>query len=119
MNEADAIGALSDMPENTATYVAVWISLTFAYLTAAYITGHAMSRFQCWVVTVLYFVTAFFVGSAALVHTQAWVRFNESQSTVYSELWTPPFAEGVAIFLAAGTLISLCFMYNVRHSGTS
>lgn len=116
MNEADAIGALGDIAENAATYVSMWISVTFAYMTAAYIVGRKMSPFQCWVISVLYFVTAFFVGSAALVHTQAWLRYNESQNTIYTNLWLPPYEGGVAIFLTGGTLVALYFMYNIRTS---
>ena len=119
MNEADAIGALGDIADNAGTFVGMWISVTFAYLTAAYIIGSAMSRFQCLAITALYIVTAFFVGSAAFVHTQAWLRFNESQSTIYSALWLPPFDGGVAAFLVGGTLLPLYFMYNVRQSGNS
>lgn len=119
MNEAEIIGALSDIADSAGTFLGMWISLKFAYLTAAYIVGRAMSRFQCWVVTSLYFVTAFFIDSAAFVHTQAWIKINESQSLVYSHLWVAPYDLGAAIFLAVGTLVLLYFMYNVRYSESS
>ena len=119
MNEAEAIGALSDIAENGATYTGLWLSVTFANMTAGYIVGKAMSRFQYWAVTSLYFLTAFFTGSASLAHVQAWVRFNNSQATVYRDLWLPPYDVGVGAFLAGGTLIALYFMYNVRNSEDS
>ena len=44
--EAQAIEALADIAAVAATYISVFISLTFAYLTVAYLVGATLNRFQ-------------------------------------------------------------------------
>ena len=58
MSESDAIEALSEISLNATTYVSIFISVTFAYLTVAYLVGKQLTRFQCLAVSALYFLIA-------------------------------------------------------------
>ena len=51
MTEADALGVLISFADIVATQVTLWLSLTFAYLTAAHFIGSALSRVQCAIVS--------------------------------------------------------------------
>ena len=43
MSEAEAIEALSDVAANAGTFFTIFLSVTFAYLTVAYVVGAALS----------------------------------------------------------------------------
>ena len=114
-----AIGALTDIADVAATYLGVWLSLTFAYLTVSYFVGKALSRYQCMMISFLYLLSASMFGVTTLVHVKAWVLLRAREQSVYDEISLvtfPWWIEAVAIFLVTGTLISLYFMYNVRHT---
>ena len=73
MQELTPIEALTNIADVAATYGSLWISITFAYLTAAYFVGAKMTRFQCLTMSGLYLVTAVLFGSAsASVRKNAW-----------------------------------------------
>ncbi len=114
-----AIGALTGIADVAATYLGVWLSLTFAYLTVSYFVGKALSRYQCMMISFLYLLSASMFGVTTLVHVKAWVLLRAREQSVYDEISLvtfPWWIEAVAIFLVTGTLISLYFMYNVRHT---
>ncbi|MFT4563802.1 MAG: hypothetical protein ACI9BW_003562 [Gammaproteobacteria bacterium] len=45
MREEGMIAALVDLAGVTTSQICVWLSVTFAYLTVAYLAGAALSRF--------------------------------------------------------------------------
>ena len=113
------IGALTDIADVAATYLGVWLSLTFAYLTVSYFVGRALSRHQCMMISFVYLLSASMFGVTTFVHVKAWVLLRAREQSVYDEISLvtfPWWIEAVVIFLVTGTLISLYFMYNVRHT---
>jgi hypothetical protein len=118
MTEAETITALNEISEVIATYSSLWVSFTFGYLTVAYFLGKALSLFQCLVISALYCIAAAFFGTTVIVFTAAWHIVREATPTLYDQV---PFVGlrdawfwGSVLFLNAGTLVSLYFMYNAR-----
>ena len=122
MSESEAVSTIAELADVTATYGGLWISITFAYLTVAYFIGKQLSRFQCILVTSLYFVTACLFGGAAMGHSHAFFLSLEESETIYRHVWIFSGNSDIwlttgGIFLAGGTLVSLYFMYDIRSSG--
>ena len=120
MTEAETIAILNENADVVATYVGMWVSFTFAYLTVAYFVGKSLSLFQCLTVSILYLLTSAWFGSAAIAYTQAWHLIRNGKETRYNEIWLMT-AEagwewGLTICLIAGTVVSLYFMYDVRST---
>ena len=119
MTEAETIASLNDIAVVAGSFVSMWVSFTFAYLTVAYFLGKVLSRFQCLMISAIYGVTAAYFGCAAFVYVQAWHVVRLSRDTLYNNIWLMTFESawvwGVAVFLVAGTTVSLYFMYDVRR----
>ena len=120
MTEAEALGALIELADLSASQVTLWLSSTFAYLTASYFVGNALSRFQCLLVSALYLFVSALYGSAIIMHANAWVVLRESQKTILDQVWIAQNMSGweaaISIFLISGTIGSLIFMYTVRRT---
>jgi len=117
--ETEALGALIEPANITATQVTLWLSSTFAYLTASHFVGKALSRFQCLIVSALYIFVSVIYGAAIIMHANAWVVLRESQKTILDKVWITQnvtgWEAGISIFLIGGTIGSLIFMYTVRR----
>jgi hypothetical protein len=120
MTEAEAVASLNGMAEVTASLLGVWVSITFAYLTASYFLGKQLSTFQSFAVSGLYVVTSFVFGGSAILYVHAWQLTRIREGTVFNELALasslPAYVGGTILVVTGGILISLYFMYNVRHS---
>ncbi|MFT4563540.1 MAG: hypothetical protein ACI9BW_003296 [Gammaproteobacteria bacterium] len=117
----DALSALTDVANVTATYGSLWLSITFAYLTVAYLIGTKMSRFQYLAVSALYTASAAIFGGAALAHAHAFFLTLEIANTIYDQVWlfsgnSDLWFTCSSFFLIGGTVVALYFMYNVRIS---
>ena len=118
MTEAEAIELIALFTANVLASSAVYMSITFAYLTAAYFVGANLSRFQAIFVSVLYVLFANGAMMTQLGNIQAWSIIMEEHATAMdsvpmynSEFWQI----AIPIGLSIGTLGSLYFMWNVRH----
>lgn len=58
MTEAEAIELIAIFTTNVIASNTIYLSFTFAYLTAAYFVGASLSRFQAIFVSVLYALAA-------------------------------------------------------------
>ena len=120
MTEAEALGALIELADLTATQVTLWLSSTFAYLTASHFVGKALSRFLCLVVSALYLFVSVIYGSAIVMHANAWVVLRETHETILDQVWIAKhvtgWEAGISMFLIGGTIGSLIFMYSVRRT---
>ena len=118
MSETDVIATLNDIADVIATYVGMWLSFTFAYLTVAYFVGHALSRFQCFTISSLYALASAWFCSAGVAYTQAWQSLRLRETSLYDTipLMTSQIGWewGITAFLAGGTMVSLYFMYDIR-----
>ena len=117
MTEAETLVSLTDMSDTSLSFISVWISVTFAYLTVAYVVGKDLSRFQYIAITTLYLTVCFEMSMAAVTWIQAYEALHLKTATILREvtLANYSYANTATIFFIGGTVLSLYFMYNIRH----
>jgi hypothetical protein len=121
MTEFEAIEALSSIAANAATYFTVFFSLTFAYLTVAYIVGADLTRFQCLVISGIYLLSASIFGVSGVTWTNTWVTLKAQESSALDDVWIANTLSSVGgpwvvLIAASAVLVSLYFMYDVRQN---
>ena len=87
LSDAQALESLTYIGEVAGSYLAMYISITFAYLTAAYFVGASLTRFQCNVVTALYVVFALAIGATTAGWSHAWILMKARHATVINDVW--------------------------------
>ena len=120
MTEAEVIGSVTDLAEIATTFVSLWLSVTFAYLTVAYFLGKALSRFQCLAASVLYGATGIWFILCAWIYTTTAMLIVRREDSAFdqlpADLVNVAWAESLAGLLLGGSLLSYYFMYNLRQS---
>ena len=122
MTESEIIEALSEISLNAATYMTIFISVTFAYLTVAYIVGRTLNRFQTLMVSSLYVLLATMTGTATFGFTDAWQILHARKGSVFNEVWIYQNTGWVFFLLpvlALVVLASLYFMFDIRRRAAS
>ena len=114
MTEVEATSMLVSIADLLATYLGLWVTSTFAYLTASYFLGAKLTRFQAIAVSGLYVAASLSFAFAALGHTEAFIMLEAQELTVYRDVSTstilPLYYPGFALLFTCGTFISLYFM---------
>ncbi len=121
MTEAEMRAAtmLVEVGDIAVTFMGAWVSLTFAYLTAAYFVGRALSRFQCWAISVFYVVMAVVFAMSAVGYVKTWRALYLREPVIFGEVWEfgfPWWGELSGFFFYGGIFVSLYFMYNIRQT---
>lgn len=117
MGSPDELELIALYIGNLMTAFSVYLSVTFAYLTASYFAGKNLSRFQTAALTGLYVFAAFScVGSMVvnlliLADLQAALPKNLRGTFVGSANMWNVYMSGV---MTIGIFVSIYFMYNVR-----
>ena len=112
--------AMAMWSSNAITAFSIYLTFTFAYLTAAYIVGANLSKYQVIVVSVLYTAGATISLLACINNLQFYtLLLNQSEElrsaiTFSGDFWT----YYIAPLFMIGMLVSLSFMWNVRHTKT-
>jgi hypothetical protein len=125
MNEADLVEALQSSIELALASFALYLTITFAYLTVAFLAGSRLTKFQATAVSGLYL-------SAALATTLACLLSHQMMGDLFSSLssdaqmfsnirlMNPVFWKFyIFSILSFGMLVSLYFMIDCRRSGTA
>ncbi len=71
MTEPDAIEMVNFYASNALESFSIWVSITFAFLTVAYLVGSKLSKTQVRIICPLYFITSGTFGLASVVHVQS------------------------------------------------
>ena len=117
MTEAELLEVVALYNVNAASYMAIFLTVTFAYLTAAYFQGSKLSSFQVAMVSGLYVLWSGVLAVGVYENTLAWENMVASQPTILntSSLYGSGIFHFVAILIHTGSIgISLYFMYDVR-----
>ena len=117
MTEAEAIEALSNIAINVTAFFSIFISITFAYLTVAYLVGRDLSRFQLTAINSLYVLCTLLMGAATAGWNEAWIKLHSREATVISDIWiidAIAWTEGLYLMLASIVFASIYFMYDIR-----
>jgi len=104
---------------NSTALIAVFLSLSFAYLAAAYFVGSQLTRSQVIILNTLYLLfagitaygaTAFLLGGAKLINRSG---FADPNNIFTPKIWVALFV-GVCLLIAIGICVK--FMWDVRRA---
>jgi hypothetical protein len=121
MTEAEIWELAIITADNAMTAFSIYLTVTFAYLAAAYLAGAKLSRLQTVLISGLYMFAA---SSGLLVCVSHTYRAMTLQNMLVakSETLATAFAVGggfwtiyMAVLLSAGMVVSLYFMYDIRR----
>ena len=118
MTEAEINTALSDLGANAATFYTAFFSFTFAYLTAAYLIGEALTVFQAWLVSILFFIIATMFGATGWGYADAWLRLRARGPSILDEVFVfgvPGWSSALGLMTIASIFASLYFMLDIRR----
>ena len=87
MNEFDAIQTLAAIGDTASAFAGMFFSVTFAYVTVAYLIGGALSRFQCMAVSALYVLSAAIFGLSFAIYADAWAQLKSQEPTIFDNIW--------------------------------
>ena len=121
ISEFDAVKLSAACAENSFVAMTVFVTFTFAYLATAFFIGTRLSRFQAFVASGLYIISASLMALASLIWLQALFHAKESSSTfldVIPLLDRDMWLIGVSLILVGGMVFSLLFMWDVRRGKT-
>ena len=122
VSESEAIVALAELGANACAYSAMYFSITFAFLTVAYLVGAALSKFQCILVSALYAFSALTVAATGIGYSHAWILLKAREVTILDEVWVfnrTEWIEGLVFAAIAVSTASLYFMYDIRKTKKS
>ena len=119
MTEYELVDTFNSTVELMITIFSLYLTITTAYLVAAFFTGAKLSSQQCIVVTVLYFVgaglftIAMFFAATRVVYTSNTLNLVASDYPVHFPNWA-----GIAVITLSilGIFSSLKFMWYIRHT---
>ena len=99
MSEADAFELVAIYTANTTSFLTVYISFTFAYLTVAYFVGKALSPYQAIFVSGLFVVAALSMAACSVAQVQVIERLMSATPSLLDSLtlWNPRFWAGMSI----------------------
>jgi hypothetical protein len=120
MNIAEANEVAAMWVANAMTAFSIYLTITFAYLTIAYLAGKDLSRFQTFSLSTLYIAGAFISLASCINQIKYFIAVLEQSDALQAA--TPIPAEfwiyyGVP-FLSIGVIVSLYFMWDVRRPKT-
>ena len=89
MSEAEMRAAtmLIEVGDIAVTFMAAWVSLTFAYITAPYFVGKALSRFQCLAISILYAVMALVFAMSAVGYAKSGKVLYDHNAVFFGDVW--------------------------------
>ena len=113
---------MAALTDAQASYIAIYLSMVFAYTTVAFIAGKQLSRIQVSIVTVIYFLTSVYVVMVIVAMTKGLTEMqvrmeehikgaNAISDVVALSLWLD------LVLWPLAMLASLLFMWNVRREG--
>lgn len=108
-----------------ASYMAIYLTMLFAYISLAYLVGKELSRFQSTIVTIIFIAGA---GRQVALITAAGMatRLKAAQlREIYEDSPAQEIVAGTGISIwwpivlwSAGIILALFFMWSVRHPKT-
>ena len=124
MAEADLVEAIQYSIEIALTSFGLYLTVTFAYLSVAYLAGSKLTKFQATAVSGLYLIAAVATTLTCLTTHQMLGELLSSLSSttrVFSEirLMNSEFWKAyIFSLMSLGMIVSLYFMHDCRRRGT-
>ncbi|MGI9317192.1 MAG: hypothetical protein ACR2QW_07690, partial [bacterium] len=106
--------------EFQATHIAIYLTLLFAYIAAAFVAGSRLTRFQAWLTTCIFTAVAAYevmiIAAVGLASGNATRKVGEFIGEAVTQA---PGADTIwphAILWSCGLFAALSFMWSVRRS---
>ncbi|MFT4562966.1 MAG: hypothetical protein ACI9BW_002717 [Gammaproteobacteria bacterium] len=118
MSEPEILLVVNEYGDTSVSCFALYTSILFAYLTVAYLVGGKLSTFQSRIVSGLFIAAAGVAAIANVSGVHAWIAILGDHPTALDQV--PFFVYRIWHYymggmLAAGVIVSLYFMYDVRR----
>ena len=81
MNESEVLEAINLHAANGISSFTIFLSFTFAYITAAYLAGEKLTTLQVSIISCIYFSGAFGWAASTLTHTHSFETLAERWQT--------------------------------------
>ena len=115
MNEPEVLEIINLFASNAMTSFSIWATFTFAYLTAAYLAGSQLTKFQVITVSSLYFAAAGAFALSGITHLRSIDEiFSAYPDFVPSDYWNLPWTVLGFVMTIGGMGASLYFLYDIR-----
>ena len=116
-----------ELSDQQASYIAIYVSIVFAFIAASYVAGSKLNKVQTTVATLLFSVTCIW-----LVHRITMIglginfmqsRLEDAALSPVNEGLTPEHAVGILQVVLTGSIWSLgmfgalIFLWDIRHRG--
>jgi len=116
MTEAETLEMLNMHASNAMGSFTIYLSLTFAYLTAVYVVGAKLSKAQAILISLLYFSWANAFGLSAIAHLQSLeALIVQYPQYIYSSLMHLPWSYFGWVVISGGILVCFGFIYATRR----
>jgi len=122
MTEVEALALIPAYVDVAVTSFSIYLTLTFAYFTVAYLAGAQLTSFQAFAISSLYLVGSGSALLCALINIQAWGKIKEQYTTTLDEFifWNADlWLAYMPTMMTVGVCLGLYFMWNIRHGGTN
>lgn len=115
--DASTHEAMAMWGANAITSFSIYLTFTFAYLTAAYLAGTKLTVYQVFVLSTLYTIGALISLASVISNLELYaVLFNQDDLLRSSITFTPEFwIYTITPLFMVGIGVSLSFMWYVRH----
>lgn len=115
MTDIDFIEALNLHATNGMSGFALFLTLTFSYMTAIYIVGGKISHLQITLLSLLYFIWAISFALVAITHLQSIESLvTEYPKYIRARMWFVPWSYLGWILTVGGIVICCYFVYDIR-----
>ena len=116
MSEAEVLEMLNLHAANAMNGFAIYLTLTFAFLTAIYIVGVQLSKLQAVLISALYFAWSTSFSLVAITHLRDIDSLvSEYPDFINTRMWHIPWTAFGCLITIAGILICCGFAYDIRR----
>ena len=118
MTEYEVVDAVASYTGLLQSWIMAYFTILTAYLITAYAAGQNLNRFQVFVVTTCFLVLCSLTVVATMGTGMRFMELAQQATAINPEriyLVSPPLMLATGITLSAGILVSLVFMWQVRH----
>jgi hypothetical protein len=121
MTEYELADVISSYAVQGGTFFTIWLTVLSAYALVAYTAGKALSPFQVLWLNILYLFASILTifGFYGSFNTQVfYIQLIRELNPISPHVMIAEAAFGIAIVAVIGTLLTLLFMWGVRHPKT-
>ena len=109
--------------EFQATHIAIYLTLLFAYIAAAFVAGSRLTRFQTWLTTCIFVAVASYEVVIMAAIGLSWGKATQKVTEfIGAPITQAPGADTIwphVILWSSGLFAALVFMWSVRHPKTT